>query len=65
MDCIEEIEKFSSVKGCPKKMLNGPCGGQLEGRCEVNRKTPCVWVKAYEKLKEADEISLLKKLCLR
>jgi hypothetical protein len=24
-------------------MLNGPCGGARQGRCEVGSDTPCVW----------------------
>jgi len=38
--------------GCPKKMLNGPCGGSLEGYCEVfPEKKRCFWVKVYHNLK--------------
>ena len=64
MDCLGEIEKISSVRGCPKRMRNGPCGGQVEGRCEVNRKSPCVWAAAYEKLEETGRLDLLRRLCL-
>ncbi|MBU4339410.1 MAG: methylenetetrahydrofolate reductase C-terminal domain-containing protein, partial [Euryarchaeota archaeon] len=27
---------------CPKSMLNGPCGGAVEGKCEVDERK-CVW----------------------
>jgi len=38
--------------GCPKKMLNGPCGGSIDGYCEVfpGRKR-CYWVKVYHHMK--------------
>jgi hypothetical protein len=39
---------------CPKKMLNGPCGGMKKGMCEVSG--PCVWVKIYAKLKSAGRL---------
>lgn len=38
--------------GCPKKMLNGPCGGSIEGYCEVfPEKKRCYWVKVYHNMK--------------
>ncbi len=37
---------------CPKEMLNGPCGGAVGGKCEVDRETDCVWVLVYERLKK-------------
>lgn len=38
--------------GCPKKMLNGPCGGSIEGFCEVfPEKKRCFWVKVYHHMK--------------
>lgn len=30
---------------CPKGLRNGPCGGTLNGMCEVSPDQPCVWVK--------------------
>ena len=38
--------------GCPKKMLNGPCGGSIAGYCEVfPEKKRCGWVKIYHNMK--------------
>jgi methylenetetrahydrofolate reductase (NADPH) len=42
--------------GCPKKMVNGPCGGSVEGFCEVHPgKRRCFWVKVYDRLKGTAE----------
>jgi methylenetetrahydrofolate reductase (NADPH) len=42
--------------GCPKRMVNGPCGGSLDGYCEVYPgKTKCFWVKVYGMLKGTAE----------
>jgi methylenetetrahydrofolate reductase (NADPH) len=30
---------------CPKGLRNGPCGGTLNGECEVYPDKPCVWVR--------------------
>lgn len=39
------------VSRCPKELLNGPCGGTVGGRCEVDSDTECVWVVIYERMK--------------
>lgn len=39
--------KEPPVKGCPKLMYNGPCGGGSGNICEVTR-GECPWVKLYE-----------------
>jgi len=36
---------------CSKSILNGPCGGSSQGKCEVNPDTPCAWTLIYEQLK--------------
>ncbi len=28
---------------CAKSLLNGPCGGSVGGKCEVDPNTPCAW----------------------
>jgi ferredoxin len=39
---------------CAKGLDNGPCGGMMEGKCEVDQEKPCAWVSIYERLaKEA------------
>lgn len=42
---------FCSESGCPKRLVNGPCGGSRDGRCEVSSGRACLWVKAYDRLK--------------
>lgn len=36
---------------CPKSLINGPCGGAVGGKCEVDSHNPCVWIEIYERLK--------------
>jgi ferredoxin len=31
------------VTMCPKGLLNGPCGGTINGRCEVDPEKECAW----------------------
>jgi len=39
------------VIDCAKGLLNGPCGGAKEGKCEVNPEVDCAWEKIYQRLK--------------
>jgi ferredoxin len=36
---------------CAKSLLNGPCGGSVDGKCEVSPDTPCAWQLIYDRLK--------------
>jgi len=40
------------VTRCPKGLLNSPCGGARNGKCEVDEKNECVWIKIYERMKK-------------
>ncbi len=35
---------------CAKSLLNGPCGGSAEGKCEISSDTPCAWQLIYDRL---------------
>ena len=60
-DCIEDLfGGFCPVSRCPKSMLNGPCGGSIDGKCEVDSNIDCVWDLIYKRLKEKKQLHLLK-----
>ena len=43
-DCV--LDKFAGicpVSRCSKKLMNGPCGGSHDGKCEVDPDTECAW----------------------
>jgi hypothetical protein len=44
---------------CPKGMLNGPCGGVADGKCEVNTDNDCAWVLIFDRLKAQGRLSLM------
>jgi hypothetical protein len=44
------------IARCSKRMLNGPCGGSSDGRCEVNKDIACGWHLIYERLKELGQL---------
>lgn len=44
------------VRRCPKKLLNGPCGGGLDGWCEAHPgRRRCLWVDVHRRLKVFQE----------
>ena len=45
---------------CPKGLLNGPCGGSKDGKCEVDREKDCAWVLIYKRLTEIGELDKIK-----
>lgn len=47
---------------CPKGLLNGPCGGVVDGNCEVNTENGCAWVRIYERLKAQGRLHLMRKV---
>jgi hypothetical protein len=43
-------------------MLNGPCGGSREDRCEVRPDRPCAWQLIYRRLKDIGQLERLKEI---
>jgi len=62
-DCILfETGGVCPITRCAKGLLNGPCGGQAKGKCEVGGwKKDCAWVLIYNRLKERNRLDLFKK----
>ena len=48
------------VTRCAKKLLNGPCGGSQEGKCEVNPDTDCAWQMIIDRLQRLDQLDNLR-----
>jgi ferredoxin len=52
-ECIlNETAGICPVTTCAKGLLNGPCGGMEEGRCEADRDIDCAWHLIFERLKK-------------
>ena len=58
-NCVLGEMEYVCPMTCPKSMRNGPCGGTLNGRCEVVDQ-PCIWVSVYDRAKSANRIDDLK-----
>jgi methylenetetrahydrofolate reductase (NADPH) len=50
-DCsLPDCEYLCPLANCSKGSRNGPCGGSLHGRCELDDKE-CFWARVYERMK--------------
>ena len=50
------------VTMCAKSLLNGPCGGPSNGKCETSPDRDCAWVKIVERLKSQSRLDILAKI---
>ena len=61
-DCVlGETGGICPITKCAKCLVNGPCGGQKNGKCEVDPNNDCAWILIYNKLKEQDALSKMVK----
>ena len=44
------------ITRCAKRLLNGPCGGSRDGRCEINRNVECAWQLIVDRLEKLDRL---------
>jgi len=62
-DCVLELTGLiCPVTRCPKSLLNGPCGGQNKGKCEVDEDKDCAWVLIYNELKKQNKLDLFRQI---
>lgn len=61
-DCIlYDTAGICPMTRCAKGLMNGPCGGQADGKCEVGGwKNDCAWVLIYERLKKLGRLGQFK-----
>ncbi|MCL5257306.1 MAG: methylenetetrahydrofolate reductase C-terminal domain-containing protein [Chloroflexi bacterium] len=59
-NCV--LDKFGGVcpiARCSKSLQNGPCGGSVNGKCEIDPEIDCGWQLVYDRMKA---INMLDKL---
>ena len=47
---------------CAKSLLNGPCGGSVDGKCEISPDTPCAWQLIYDRLKALGQLDKMEEI---
>lgn len=61
-DCVvERTGGLCPVTLCAKSLLNGPCGGAKNGKCEVDRDRDCGWQLIYDRLNKLGNLDQMDK----
>jgi ferredoxin len=59
-DCILGLTGgICPIARCSKSLLNGPCGGSLDGHCEISTEVPCAWQLIYDRLSSMGKLDAL------
>jgi methylenetetrahydrofolate reductase (NADPH) len=58
-NCVLGHMEYVCPQTCPKQMRNGPCGGTLDGACEVIDQE-CIWVKVMARAEASGTLDQLR-----
>jgi len=58
---LGETAGICPITACHKGLVNGPCGGTNNGKCEVDKEKDCAWTLIYQRLKDQGRLDLMKK----
>jgi ferredoxin len=62
-DCVlAETGGICPVTICAKGLVNGPCGGARQGKCEVDPEKDCAWVLIYQRLKQLGRLDRMEQI---
>lgn len=59
---LDSTAGICPVVNCAKSLLNGPCGGSVNGKCEVSADIPCAWQLIIERLSAFNRLDELEKI---
>jgi len=62
-DCILSLTGgICPIARCAKALLNGPCGGSSNGKCEVDPEKDCAWDLIIKRLEKLGRLSALEEI---
>ena len=62
-DCIlGDTGGICPVTACHKGLVNGPCGGTNNGKCEIDADKDCAWTLIYTRLHELGKLDRMRRL---
>lgn len=44
------------IARCAKRLMNGPCGGSANGKCEISKETDCAWQLILDRLQSLGQM---------
>ncbi|MEW6202393.1 MAG: methylenetetrahydrofolate reductase C-terminal domain-containing protein [bacterium] len=61
-ECVlESTGGICPVTTCHKGLLNGPCGGTNNGKCEIDKEKDCAWTLIYKRLEKLGRLDRMRK----
>ena len=61
-DCrLEETGGICPITRCTKGILNGPCAGTKNGKCEANKDMDCAWILIYKRLERLGQLEKMRR----
>ena len=61
-DCrLDETGGICPITRCTKGILNGPCAGTKNGKCEANKDMDCAWVLIYKRLEGLQQLDKMRR----
>ena len=61
-DCrLEDTGGICPITRCTKGILNGPCAGPKNGKCETNNDMDCAWILIYKRLERLQELDKMRR----
>jgi ferredoxin len=62
-ECIlDKTGGICPIARCAKSLLNGPCGGSQDGKCEVSPEVECAWQLIYDRMSELGRLDKLEEI---
>jgi ferredoxin len=58
---LGETAGICPLTACHKGLLNGPCGGTNNGKCEVDKEKDCAWTLIYQRLEQQGRLDLMRR----
>jgi len=59
---VYETGGICPITRCAKGLLNGPCGGSVEGKCEISPEIPCAWQLIIDRLTAMGQLDKLEEI---
>jgi len=62
-DCVlAKTAGICPLVRCAKSLLNGPCGGSVGGKCEIDPDIPCAWQTIIDRLEALGQLDKLEEI---
>lgn len=58
---LDDTAGICPITRCTKGILNGPCAGTKNGKCEANKEMDCAWVLIYKRLERLQQLEKIRR----